>query len=284
MSTVLPDCDAVNEFHQQGFAILKGFIEPEIIDKVRTAVQDIADDHIRSLLAADKINNSYQQEPFETRLISVYHECSDDIPTTFRSELHHPGMFGLFFHSGLLDIVEQIIGPEVRLFPNYSVRPKLPDNEATLVLWHQDAGYTQELNSDSQVGESRMVNLWTPLVPATAENGCMQFIPRTHKLGVVPHVRKNKFYLQIEDDHLQNYLSQAIDIPLEPGDVVLFSNLLFHRGLPNSSHSIRWSCDWRYQDSRQPTLRSEDGHIARSRANSEATVRNADHWSRLSFR
>jgi ectoine hydroxylase-related dioxygenase (phytanoyl-CoA dioxygenase family) len=112
----------------------------------------------------------------------------------------------------------------------------------------------------------------------------MQFIPRTHKLGVVPHERKNKFYLEIAEDHLQRYLNQAIDIPLEPGDVVLFSNLLFHRGLPNSSNSIRWSCDGRYQDSRQPTLRSEVGHIARSRTNSESSVRDADHWSRLSFR
>ena len=39
----------------------------------------------------------------------------------------------------------------------------------------------------------RMVNVWTPLVPAILENGYMQFIPGTHKLGVVPHAQKNNF-------------------------------------------------------------------------------------------
>ena len=29
-----------------------------------------------------------------------------------------------------------------------------------------------------------------------------------------------------------------------PGDVVLFSNLIFHSGSPNHSDAIRWSIDW----------------------------------------
>ena len=45
---------------------------------------------------------------------------------------------------------------------------------------------------------------------------------------------------------------------------MLFSNLLFHQGLPNRSRTVRWNLDWRYQDARQPTLREDQGHIARS--------------------
>lgn len=270
-------------FRDDGFVILPAFFEPEVLAGVRRDVQEVSDEHIRKLLRDGKITNAFENEPFETRLIRVYQECTEHIPTTFRPELHKPGMFGLFFHPRLLDLVEQILGPEIRLFPNYSVRPKLPEDAATLVLWHQDAGYTEEMNQDGQVAEARMVNIWSPLVPATVENGCMQFIPRTHKLGIVPHVRKNEFYLQIIDEYLAPYLDQAIDMPLNPGDVVLFSNLLYHRGLPNGSSAIRWSCDWRYQDSTQPTFRKEHGHIARSRSQPAAVVRDARHWAQLSF-
>ena len=131
--------------------------------------------------------------------------------------------------------------------------------------------------------ELGMVNVWTPLVPATVENGCMQFIPGTHKLGVVPHAQKNKFYLEIAEEYLQPRLAEAINVELDPGDVVLFSNLLFHRGLPNRSGKIRWSSDWRYQDARQSTLHTEQGHIARSRSSPGRTVRDAQQWAELSF-
>lgn len=57
----------------------------------------------------------------------------------------------------------------------------------------------------------------------------------------------------------------------------------FHRGLPNYSSKIRWSVDWRYQDATQPTLRKENGHIARSRREPTQAVQNADHWASLYF-
>ena len=77
--------------------------------------------------------------------------------------------------------------------------------------------------------------------------------------------------------------ARAINIELDPGDVVLFHNLLFHRGLPNHSPEIRWSADWRYQDATQPTLRNEHGHVARSLQQPDTAVQSAAQWARLSF-
>jgi|ETNmetMinimDraft_26_1059896.scaffolds.fasta_scaffold106286_2 hypothetical protein len=33
-----------------------------------------------------------------------------------------------------------------------------------------------------------MANVWSPRVSARPENGCMQYIPVTHKLGIVNRV------------------------------------------------------------------------------------------------
>ena len=128
-----------------------------------------------------------------------------------------------------------------------------------------------------------MVNVWAPLVPAREENGCMQFVPGTHRLGVVPHEQR-KHYLEIREDHLQPRLGDAVSIELDPGDVVLFHNLLFHSGLPNRSDQVRWSLDWRYQDATQPTMRSHHGHLARSRRQPGAVVGSAEEWAGLTFR
>ena len=112
----------------------------------------------------------------------------------------------------------------------------------------------------------------------------MQFVPGSHRLGVVPHVKRTH-YLEIEETALDAAAADGVvAIELQPGDLVLFHNLLFHRGLPNRSPAIRWSLDWRYQDLTQSTLRAQEGHVARSRAHPELAVAGADDWSARSFR
>jgi len=196
-------------------------------------------------------------------------------------------MYGLFFCPRVLDLAEQILGPEIRLYPNYTVRPKLPDDAKTLVLWHQDAAYTQ-INSpvigahNMSANDLRMMNVWTGIVPARPENGCMQFIPGSHQLGIVPHDNR-EYYLEIVKTELEPRMKDVVDVITDPGDVVLFSNLLFHCGQPNRTPAVRWSCDWRYQDALQPTLRGENGHMARSADRPNEVVRDAQHWASLRF-
>jgi phytanoyl-CoA hydroxylase len=272
------------EFQEQGYIILRNVLEPAVIDGVQAEMERLVDACARQLHAAGKITDLHSDEPFETRLHRLYRDRPEEAPKRFTEELHGAGMFPLFFHARLLDIVESFLGGEIRLYPNYTARPKFPDHEGHLVLWHQDGAYTKkrEMGANVQVDNLRMMNVWTPLVPATVENGCMQFIPGTHKLGVVPHERRTH-YLEIARDQLEPRLSQAVDIVMNPGDVVLFSDLLFHQGLPNRSHAIRWSIDWRYQDATQPTLRPERGHVARSRRDPSAAVQSAAQWVNLSF-
>lgn len=266
------------EFEAQGYVVLKGFFERETLQAARAALSRLVDRCAERLLAEGKIAHLFAEEPFETRLYRLYENRLDEAPMSFRPELHLAGLFGIFFHPKLLDLVETALGPEIRLYPNYTARPKLPQWKGTEVLWHQDGGYT---SGESQT--LRMLNCWTPLVPATVENGCMEFIPGTHRLGVVPHVRR-QYYLEIAPEHLAPRREQAVAIEADPGDLVLFHNLLFHRGLPNRSRAIRWSLDWRYQDATQPTLRAQTGHLARSRRDPAAVVHNAEEWERLSFR
>jgi phytanoyl-CoA hydroxylase len=63
----------------------------------------------------------------------------------------------------------------------------------------------------------------------------------------------------------------------------VFHNLLFHRGLPNVSGTIRWSVDWRFQDATQPTLRPQAGHLVRSAATPAAAIADRAAWSAASF-
>lgn len=265
------------QFANDGYLILRGFLSPTVLAEAQAAITELVDQHAERLVAAGKRTDRLTTTPFPLRLLKLYEDNLDAAPVIFRPQLHLPGLFPLFFHAGLLDLVESILGGEIRLYPNYSVRPKYPDLAATEVLWHQDGGYTE-----GNVADLRMVNVWTPFVPARVANGCMQFIPGTHTLGPVPHERR-QYYLEIAALVLDAHRERAVNIELDPGDLVLFHNLLFHRGLPNHSQEIRWSADWRYQDATQSTMRKENGHLARSRRHPEAAVQSAAAWASLSF-
>lgn len=266
-----------SRFYREGYTIVRGLLEPEVVGQARVAMLTLVDREADRLLAAGKLQDPFTAAPLETRLMRIYAKCPEEAKSLFRPELHLASLFPLFFHSGLLDLVETLLGPEIRLYPNYSARPKLPEQARTLVLWHQDGGYT-----GGQAETLRMVNVWTPLVPVTVQNGCMEFIPRTHTLGMVPHEQR-EYYLEIAEAVLAPRRHEAIPIEAEPGDVILFHNLLFHRGLPNHTETIRWSLDWRYQDATQPTLRKESGHLARSAGHPDRVVSSAEQWAALSF-
>ncbi len=279
----------ITSFKKEGYVIIPNLIESSVVDGVRREMEQWVDKIANQQKAESKIKDLHTDAPFETRLHKIFMQCMQHAPTSIRSELHLPGMYPLFFHPKLLKIVQLLLGPEIRLYPNYTVRPKLPNHEGTKVLWHQDAAYTKtgahgdDPNAtDISVEALHMVNIWSPLVPARPENGCMQIVPGTHLLNIVPHENK-KHYLEITEKALQPHIKNAIDAICDPGDVILFSNLLFHCGQPNISDTIRWSCDWRYQDATQSTKRDTKGHLAASQIHPEQVVRSADQWAKLSF-
>jgi len=280
--------DLLSRFEVDGYVIIPDFFPHQVIQGAVSAAEILVDRFAEKLKGDHIVTDLFNDEPFESRFARLCEKApSEAAPSIFRKELHLTGLYDIFFHPPLLDHVEMILGQEMRLYPNYSIRPKLPDHAPTLVLWHQDGGYTYQAHLDGEHSEDsvemlRMVNIWAPLVPATEENGCMQFIPGTHTLGMARHGRK-QYYLEIDHEDLDPYLDRVVSIQLNPGDVALFHNMLYHQGLPNRSRQVRWSMDWRYQDATQSTLRKEHGHLARSKLHPDQVVKSPDHWARLSF-
>lgn len=105
-------------------------------------------------------------------------------------------------------------------------------------LWHQDAGYLgaglgRSEPSDEAYSRLRYINCCTPFQPVNRHNGCMQVIPGTHKLGVAKHVYVPPYdYLHIDFDLITPMIDagKVADIEINPGDMLIFQNLLFHQG------------------------------------------------------
>lgn len=134
-------------------------------------------------------------------------------------------------HPRVLDCMEQLIGPNVllkstRLFYKSG-------NSESFVGWHQD-GITEELK------DSHVPAIWLGLTPATAENGCLRVVPRSHRLGLIPHAdRPNPDNLTTEGATAQVAIDAPQDVVMEAGEMSLHHPLVLHASNPNRSGESR---------------------------------------------
>jgi len=137
-------------------------------------------------------------------------------------------------HPAILDAVEDLIGPNIRLF-HLSVWPKNAHGPA-YVSWHQDATYFG-------LEPALQVTAWVALTDASIEAGCMEVIPGSHKLGQLNHAE--------HDDAKHNLLSRGQTItvafdksrtefmPVRSGQFSLHHTHLMHNSRPNLTDDRR---------------------------------------------
>ena len=153
----------------------------------------------------------------------------------YRSRTHVllPWVHALVTHPAILDAVEGVIGPDILVYTS-TWFIKEPESTA-IAAWHQDATYFG-------LRPYVHVTAWLALTDATAENGCMEFLPASHHRGQLPHragvvarsVNRAGQAVTVEVDD-----TPAVHAPLRAGEFSLHHTLTLHRSQPNRSHGRR---------------------------------------------
>lgn len=311
--------EMIKQFHTRGYIIVRNLVSENDCSKVQRACERLVDTEANELTNADPplIADAKTDSPFSRRLFDLFCEAGMDMsPLLFRKELHKDGFEAIFCNDQLICAVRQLLheADEIRIFPNYTCRPKFPAHDGQVICWHQDAGVRPDGGPNTSPADERMrafgprsmVNAWMPLVQeATRHNGAMKFVPESHRLGCVPHqilgeyrdtsvtaeaaqaaaeaedAPVGTFSTGIAPDIVAEHEDKFVWVECRRGDVVLFSNLLFHCGGENRSSDIRWSFDWRYQDASQPTHRPQQGHIVYSARDADRGPDTKRRWSNL---
>jgi len=117
----------------------------------------------------------------------------------------------------------------------------------TPLPWHQDGGDWWALDRDP------LCFIWIALSPATKENGAVQVVKGSHKLGLLSkrgHTLSAEHIKQLVDDNPTNVL----DMELKPGEAVLCHNFLVHRSGINTTAQARRGFSVNYIDGRTKVL------------------------------
>jgi ectoine hydroxylase-related dioxygenase (phytanoyl-CoA dioxygenase family) len=136
-------------------------------------------------------------------------------------------------HAAILDAVEDLIGPDILVYTStwFIKEP----GTAAIAAWHQDATYFG-------LRPHVHVTAWLALTDATAESGCMEFLPGSHAGGQRPHRagavadsvnRAGQAVVGEVDD------ARAVHGALRAGEFSLHHTLCLHRSAPNRSPERR---------------------------------------------
>jgi phytanoyl-CoA hydroxylase len=227
-------------FDQSGHVVCRRLISPQRIDALRACV----DRKVQRILTALQVDTSGNVDEHDRKLIeagTLVHQYG----RSWTSGKDVEAIYDLHRDGALAGMVGSILGDRVCAHRQYNLRPKMPGQALTTVPWHQDCAYY-----GPWAQRDRIITTWIPLVPVSAENGCMQIVARP-QFELMPHHRENSEGAFLEmDTHPESKVISTV--PMMPGDVLIFDQLCWHRSLPNVSSGIRWSIDCRWYGASSP--------------------------------
>lgn len=137
----------------------------------------------------------------------------------------------------LLSLVRQLIGPKVKLFRDQMLL-KPPHGQAKPL--HQDQSYFRVMPEDA------LVTAWIALDPATEENGCMTYVPGSHRHGIFPvghDPERPVHHIPLTGDV---ELPKAVACPVRAGAVIFHHGCTLHASADNRTDTWRRALIFHY--------------------------------------
>ena len=154
-------------------------------------------------------------------------------PERFRIKAHlpFPWLCDVIRQPGLLDAVEDLIGPDILCW-GASFFAKKP-HDIHYVSWHTDSFFYGFEPAET-------LTAWLAFHPSTVEAGCVRYIPGSHKKQTVHEIRPDPDnLLPMGQNALDQPFETAVDAVLRPGQVVFHHESVVHGSGPNNADHPR---------------------------------------------
>ncbi len=153
----------------------------------------------------------------------------------------------------ILDMVEQLIGPDICLWNmSFFAKPALNGKKTP---WHQDGRYWP-------IRPLATCTVWIAIDACTVENGCLRYIPGSHRTSrLMGHDRNDnpEYTLNLELRADEYDASKAENLTLEAGQMALHDIYIAHGSEENRSPDPRRGMTMRMM----PTTSVYDRELAR---------------------
>jgi len=208
--------DSIASYHEDGYLLIKGMLDGEETGLLSRAAREdrILDQH--SFGRGDGEGGTVR--------LSLWNHPTDTI-------------YGMIARSeSVVGTAEKLLGDEA-----YHYHSKMIMKDAKVGgawAWHQDYGYWYQ----NGVLFPHLTSAYIAVDRATKENGCLQVIRGSHKLGRIEHGLTGD-QAGADQERVDEILKRLdlVYVEMEPGDALYFHANLLHRSDQNHSDNPRWS-------------------------------------------
>ena len=214
-SRILDDL-AVERFNRDGYVIVPGLLDDE---EARLLLATAKEDR---RLAAHAMGLPDDQGGLSK--ITLWNEPGDDI-------------YGMVARSvRVVESMSRLLGGEV-----YHYHSKLMLKEPEVGgawVWHQDYGYWYQNGCLYPL----LASVFIALDPAARENGCLQVLKGSHRIGRIEHqVISGQLGADPERVEVAKQRHECVAMEMRPGDAAFFHCNLLHCSGQNRSANPRWT-------------------------------------------
>jgi len=146
------------------------------------------------------------------------------LPSDFVPELHDSPCF-----ARTQAIARQLLGDDMAR--DMEMLMDKPPFSATETPWHQDAAYWLP-----EMPDRRSLSVWIALDPADVENGCMWYVPGSHREPTRTHRWAGPRSATLATDVADG---EGVPVPLRPGDCVFHDGHMLHHTAGNTTDRRR---------------------------------------------
>jgi 2-oxoglutarate-dependent dioxygenase len=199
----------VKFYKEYGYLMLPGLVNPLLIEGLRN----------EALQALEAVG-------IDTSKLNKATEVEDKLRNS-NHYLKNSLLDELINGEETINLASQLIGGSaIRYFPFAVVKSGGGGGD---FHFHQDNNYTRHEPAEGSI------NIWVALVDMTPDNGCLQVVPRSNKLGPLESEDVgDNVHRKIKGD-----VKDALPLRMRAGDAVAFSRLTVHGSGPNITSKPR---------------------------------------------
>jgi ectoine hydroxylase len=195
---------------------------------------------VRGLFNAEEIRLLGETAHHDNAMDKASSSMDDGQGNSVRLALwNHPGdgVYGMFARCRrVVDSVEQLLGGEVYHYHSKMILKDARTGGAW--AWHQDYGYWYQ----NGVLFPDLCSVMIAVDKATVENGCLQVLKGSHKMGRVNHILSgDQAGADLERVEEAKKRLELVQVTLDPGDALFFHPNLLHCSAANNSDKPRWA-------------------------------------------
>lgn len=171
------------------------------------------------------------------------------LPQIVNPERYLPRLVEGGAYRDALAVARQLLGDDAVPMGNHAINK--PGGDGAPTPWHQDEAYwDRRFDHDA-------ISIWIPLQDVAEANGCMVFVPGSHRGDVLPHrlIHPDSHGLQLVDG---DEPAGAVACPLPAGGATVHAGRTLHCAGPNRTAEPRRAVVFAF--ARPTTPRAEPHH------------------------